>query len=366
MKKLALAFVAAATILPAALTFAEEDSAPEQWYDSLELAVGATGVYQGSCGAASDDSLATGSIDIEITAPASDGGLLYLHMASGSGAGLDDSLATLSGLNGDADDDSNLRLTEAWFEQGLGGIAMLRVGRLDMTVDFDGNAVANSETDQFLSGGFVNNLAAEFPDDNGFGAVLRVSPSELVDLSFGVADARGEDCEDLFAIAELALKPVFGELEGNYRAYVWYNGKDHENLADGSTDDDNHGIGLSCDQEVGGGVTLFARLGWQRGEVAQVGTAWSAGLALDGATFGREGDTLGLAYGMALVGSEWEAIDAASGIESGDEGHLEIYYNCAVGEHILISPDIQWVSNAAGDSASDELFIFGLRAQVSF
>jgi carbohydrate-selective porin OprB len=152
-----------------------------KWYDAIEFAFGATGIVQGSSNAGSlsedgDSSAASGSIDLELTAPATEGGFLSLHMESGSGAGLDGKIGTLSGLNDDADDDSNLRLTEAWFEQSFADVFRFRIGKIDLTTDFDTNAVANDETAQFLSSGFVNGLATEFPDDNGFGAMLWYSP----------------------------------------------------------------------------------------------------------------------------------------------------------------------------------------------
>lgn len=345
-----------------------------KWYDRFELAVGATGVLQGSSGAdelseSGDKADGTISLDLELTANATENGAFYLHVESGSGDGLDGDIATLSGLNDDADDDSNLRLTEVWYEQTLGDMFRMRVGKVDLTTDFDTNAVANSETDQFLSSGFINGLASEFPDDNGLGAMLWVSPSKLVDIGVGVADANADwdnVFEDPFAIAEVDLKPVFGELQGNYRFYAWYNGKDHEDLSDGSTDAKNHGFGISFDQQVTDVVTLFARYGVQRGEVSQVESAWSAGFSVAGSAFGRENDSLGFAYGMAMIGDDWKNIDSVNGIDSADEGHFEMFYNYEVNDHLAISPDVQWVTNANGDGNSDDFLVFGLRAQVSF
>lgn len=358
--------------LEQAATVAETSS--DKWYDNLELALGATGLLQGSSGAGelSDDgdkTDASASIDLELTAHATENGALYLHLESGSGDGLDGDIATLSGLNDDADDDANVRLTEVWYEHTFGNLVRLRVGKVDLTTDFDTNAVANSETDQFLSSGFVNGLAAEFPDDNGFGGMLWLSPSSLVDIGFGIADADADwdnAFEDPFAIAEVDFKPLIGGLQGNYRFFGWYNGKDHENLTDGSTDEHNYGFGLSFDQQVNDSVTLFARYGWQRGEVSKVEHAWSAGFALSGATFGRENDNIGFAYGRAMIGDDWKNFDSASGVDYADEGHFEVFYNYAVNEHLALSPDIQWVTNANGDKGGDDFFVFGLRTQVSF
>ncbi|HNX04929.1 MAG TPA: carbohydrate porin [Opitutales bacterium] len=348
--------------------------AGNKWYDAIEIALGATGVVQGSSGAGDligdgDKTDGSASIDIEITAHATESGAFFVHLESGSGDGLDGDIATLSGFNDDADDDSNLRLTEVWYEQAFGETARLRLGKVDLSTDFDTNAVANDETAQFLSCGFVNAPALEFPDDNGLGAMFWMSPTKLVDIGVGVADANADwdnVFEDPFAIAEVDFKPVFGELQGNYRFYAWYNGKDHEDLSDGSTDAKNHGFGLSFDQQLNDIATVFVRTNIQRGEVSQVASSWSAGLGLSGSVFGRDGDSFGLAYGMALIGDDWKDFDAVNGIESSDEGHLELYYNLAINEHLSLSPDIQWVTNPNGDRACDDVFVFGLRAQVSF
>jgi high affinity Mn2+ porin len=345
-----------------------------KWYDRIDIALGATGVVQGSSGAGDlseerDTVDASGSIDLELTGHATENGALYVHLESGSGKGLDGDIATLSGLNDDADDDANLRLTEVWYEEMFGDMFRIRAGKVDLTTDFDTNAVANSETDQFLSSGFVNGLATEFPDDNGFGGMLWVSPSKFVDIGVGIADANADwdnVFENPFAIAEVDFRPVFGELQGNYRFYAWYNGKDHEDFSDGSTDAKNHGFGISFDQQVNDIVTLFARFGVQRGEVSQVESAWSAGFALSGSAFGRENDNIGFAYGRAMIGDDWKRFDSVNGIDCADEGHFEIFYNYAVNEHLAISTDVQWVTNANGDGNSDGFLVFGLRAQVMF
>jgi high affinity Mn2+ porin len=355
-------------------TSGADPAAPCRWYDRIDIALGATGIVQGSSGAGDlsadgDVTDASGSIDLELTGHATEDGALYVHLESGAGDGLDGDIATLSGLNGDADDDSNVRLTEVWYEQTFGESFRVRAGKVDLTSDFDTSAVANDETSQFLSGGFVNNLAIEFPDDNGFGGMFWVSPSKLIDVGLGVADADADwdnAFEDPFAIAEIDFKPCFGCLQGNYRVYAWYNGKDHENFSDGSADDHNHGFGVSFDQQVSDIVTLFARYGVQRSEVAQVGSAWSAGFSVVGSAFGRENDSIGFAYGMAMIGDDWKNIDAASGVDSANEGHFEVFYNLAINDHLNLTPDVQFVTNANGDSACDDFFAFGVRAQVSF
>jgi carbohydrate-selective porin OprB len=200
--------------------------------------------------------------------------------------------------------------------------------------------------------------------------MLWASPGQLWDIGVGVADADGDwenVFDDIFSILELDFKPRIANREGNYRIYGWFNNKDHEDLSDpDETDEDNYGIGLSFDQEVTDVMTLFARYGWQRGSVSQVEHAWSAGSQCSGKFYGREDDTFGLAYGMAIIGDDWEEdVDEPEGIDSGDEHHVELYYNFKANDHLNISPDIQWVKNPNGDSDNDDVWAFGVRAQLS-
>jgi len=207
----------------------------------------------------------------------------------------------------------------------------------------------------------------ELPN-NGLAAATRISPGEWVDISLAVADADADwddIFDDVFSIMEICFKPKIAGHPGNYRIYGWFNGSDHEDLKDPTkTREDNYGVGLSFDQEITESLGIFARYGWQRGSVSQVEHAWSAGLQCSGKYYGREDDTFGLAYGMAVIGDDWK--DANSGIDAGDEHHAELYYNLNVNEHLNISPDIQWVKNPNGDRDNDDVWAFGIRAQLSF
>ncbi|MBN2467674.1 MAG: carbohydrate porin [Deltaproteobacteria bacterium] len=346
-----------------------------QWCEKIDIVVGATGILQSSSGAkerlSTEGDVTDGSLsfDLELTVPVVQYGKFYSHFEAGAGDGIDGDIPTLSGFNDDADDDQNIRLTEIWYEHiWFGERLRFRGGKVDLTTDFDASAVANSEIDQFLSSGFVNNLALEFPDENGFGAMLWASPNDWWSLGIGIADAEGGGdrvFEDLFSMVELDFKPEIGKRRGTYRLYGWFNDKDHEELQDpAETRRGNYGFGLSFDQEITEIMTLFTRYGWQRGSVSQVEHAWSAGLQCFGKFYGREDDTFGLGYGMAIIGDDWKDVDRANGITSGDEHHVELYYNMKVNDNLNISPDIQWVKDPNGDNGNDDVWVFGIRAQL--
>jgi carbohydrate-selective porin OprB len=344
------------------------DEAPAPWHSRIEVAVGATAVLQGSTGAAGSHALdGSLSFDLELTAPVGDAGLFYSLLETGTGDGIGSGIATLSGFNAAADDGFVVRLTEAWYQRTWPAQNLwLRVGKVDLSTDFDTNAVANSETEQFLSGGFVNNLALEFPEDSGPGVMLWVTPSDRWALGAGVADADA-DGDDLFgspfAMAEISYRSGPAAREGNWRLYGWVHGGEHGALLDPErAAETNRGLGLSLDQQVSDATTLFARWGRQRGDLQQIETAWSLGLQH---SCGEHG-VFGLAYGRAVLGDDWKRSQGSGVGSADDESHLELYYSHRVDDNLTLTPDIQWVGAPGGDGQSGDVWAFGVRAQLAF
>ena len=339
--------------------------------DQIQLQGGLT-VVASSLSASDDNEGIDGtmSVDLELTVATSKSGKAYVLLEAGGGSGIDAKAPTFSGFNDDADDDHNVRATEVWYEHVFGERVRLRGGKVDLSTDFDTNEVANSETDQFLSTGFVNNLAVEFPDDNGLGMMLWIAPHDLIDIGFGFADTDA-DWDNIFgthfSIVELGFKPRVFERQGNYRVYGWHNSKDHERLTDaGITDDANYGFGISADQEIAEGVTLFARYGHQQGSVVPVEHAWSAGLQLEGVIGRRPDDAIGLAYGKAIVGDDWKTVNPENLADFGNEHHLEFYYSVKINRFLSLSPNLQWVKHSNGNKDHDNHWAGALRMQLSF
>ena len=341
------------------------------WYKNIDIAADMTDVFQGSPGvsAANIDGAVKPSMsfDVEFTLQTSKSGTAYVKFKSGVGEGIDALIPTFSGFNGDAYDDLTPYPAEAWYEHAFGEKARLRFGKLDLTTDFDTNAIANSETEQFLSGGFVNNAAVALPDDNSLGAMLWVSPIKLFDVGFGFADAAA-DWDNVFKnpffILELDLKPEIKGKPGNYRFYAWHNGKDHERLIVEGTDP-NYGYGISADQEVADGITAFFRYGRQRSGVAPANHVWSAGAEISGKIPRRENDSVGIAYGQSIIGNGWKSLAQEAGIDSCNESHLELYYKVKVTDFMSVSPNVQWVNNSEGNKGNKGVWAFGFRMQFN-
>ncbi len=341
-------------------------------FDGLRFAVGLTGVAQGSSGAndlaGQDQTDISGSLDLEIEAEMGERGTAFLLIESRDGAGLTDEIETLHGINADAvDDDFSLKITEAWYEHVfLNERAVLTLGKVDLTNYFDGNAVANDETLQFLADGFVNNIVIEFPEDNGPGLRAAFSLNERLELSFGFAESDG-DLEDFFrdgfGIIEMTYKPKLHDREWNYRLALWSNLSDHEEWKNPSHNkEENWGVGLSFDQPLSERVTAFLRAGIQDDSVSQVDWGISLGGEFRSLIPSREKDILAFALGYAHLSSDYE--DSVSPLDTAHEQMLEIYYAIHVNEYLVLSPDLQVIRNPAGLADADTITLLGVRAQI--
>ncbi len=340
--------------------------------DGLEIAVGVTGVVQGSAGAddiaGGDHTDASASLDLEVQTGVGPQGTAFLLVESRQGAGLTDEIETLHGINADAvDDDAAFKLTEAWYEHAfLNDRLLLTLGKVDLTNYFDANAVANDETIQFLADGFVNNLAVEFPEDNGPGLRGSYSPNERVEIGLGLGDADGdfEDLfRDLFGVLELNYKPGLLNRDGNYRFYLWTNLADHEEWRNPTRDSEkNWGLGFSFDQVFSERVTGFLRAGSQDESVSQVDWAFSLGGEIRGVFPTRAQDQLAIALGYAHLSKDYT--DSVRPRNSEDEQMLEVYYNFHVNDHFILSPDLQVIRNPAGLDGANTTAILGMRGQL--
>lgn len=309
--------------------------------------------------------------DFTVEAKTSENGKLFVDFEGGAGQGVQRTLTTLWGINEAASDSSSHAfILEAWYEHlFFDKMLTFTVGKMDFTKYFDANAVAGDETAQFLATGFKKNIAVEFPA-NGPGARLMLSPNDIVSLSLGWQNGRSE-WEDLaegaFLIGEIDITPKFGDLQGNYRFYGWTNGTNHTPWNRPSDmKEDGWGVGTSIDQQIAKSLTVFGRVGYEDPDVYMTKLAWSAGLGINGDLWHRDKDMLGLAYGMAHLAGGYEYDLRARGINPQAERHAEVFYRISVNEHVALSPDFQYITNAMGDASRNDVWVLGVRAHFMF
>ena len=370
-----------------------ETGRPIQLVEGLDVGAGVTAIIQGTnnVNSAADDANrntsqtdASYSTDITIAKEFKDfNGRAFLHLENGQGNGLEDDLTLYSNVNRDADDDVNVRVTEGWYEQGFfKDRAVITFGKLDPTVYFDDNLVANDETTQFLGRIFRNSPTIEFPD-NTAGIRLACIPAEWVEFNYGLFNGNSEHWDkmfdNLFNVGQVTFKTKFFNLPGNYRFYGWNNNMYHTKwLDEAKTKENAYGFGLSFDQKANDIVTLFARYGWQNPEVYNpdvtatgdlnysLEQSWSAGLQVEGKPWGRENDVVAFAVGQIFPSDDYKEV---TGRLRKTEGHMEVYYRIFVNKHLSLSPDFQYIWNPFGKDIADDkdgVFVGGMRTQVDF
>lgn len=308
-------------------------------------------------------------------------GKAFLHLEAGAGAGVENNLDLFSNVNADIrDDNAHIKVTELWYQQGIGNIFLFSLGEFDPTVYFDFNNVADDETTQFLGRIFRSNPTIEFPIET-IGLRLMFAPGDLFELDYGVfianptlSDINGR----LFNIGQFTFMSAWGGLEGNYRFLAWYSNVSHTKWSNpASTHNSDYGFGLSLDQQIIGALTLFARYGWKNPAVYNpavistsganytVGQSWSGGFQVSGSLWGRESDVVAVAVGQNFPSSDYR--NANPGYRGRAEGHLEVYYNFHLNKHLALSPDYQMIWNPFGGDGKygDRIVsVYGLRAEI--
>ncbi len=391
--------------------------------EALEgITVGAslTGVVQkvgaGNTASGVDETRANYRGDISVTLPGGEignaEGKIFGHFRFGQGTGIGlrptytssantTAFEVGSGRGTLAADDSFGILAQAWYQlkiplmdDGMKANARehlhLTAGKIDPFVFFDQNAAADDESSRFMNNAFVHNPLLDSGGDiradaYGFapGAIVQYVNERQKGaewgLSLGVfgsgpgANFTGS-LAGPFVIAQAETAARFNYLPGNYRAYLWHNGRG--NGYDG-IERKHSGIGFSADQKVTDELTLFGRYGHQLAGKVRFDRALTLGGELGGNLWGRAADSLGLALGALRTSSDFRndspTIDANAdavpdfGYQAGgSEKLVELYYRYKLNSHVELTPDFQWIRQPGGNAGAPTVKVLGLRARVSF
>jgi carbohydrate-selective porin OprB len=306
----------------------------------------------------------TYSIDLGFGKEFSNGGSAFIHLEAGAGESLNgNGLQTYSGVNRDAGNSDNFtEVTEFWYEQPLfDNKFTVTFGKLDPTGYFDENEYANDETAQFINSAFRNNAAISFTD-NSLGLRMTYSPAELIDITYAYI-ASEWDSFDMsgFNAVQVNVKPCEG---GNYRLLYWASNTEMEKYKDNEKTG-GYGIAVSIDQKLSEVFGIFGRFSWQDPSVYEFAAAWSFGAQLNGSIWTRENDKVGLAAGQIIPSKDW--LDAEGAVKDDPETQTELYYSFAISENLAVTPALQYiVKPSAGNFTDDDIFVYGIRTQITF
>ena len=334
-------------------------------------------------------------------------GKLFTHFRLGQGTGVPLRPTYTSTANTTAfqtavgADDSFAILAQAWYQLAVplprDGIKAnskeslaFTFGKIDPFVFFDQNAAADDESAKFLNNVFVHNPLLDSgggvrADAYGFapGAIVQYANARQKgaewSLSLGIFGAgAGANFSNSLAgplvIAQAQTALRFNYLPGNYRAYLWHNGR---GAGYDGVERRHGGLGVSADQKVTDELTLFARYGHQLKGQVRFDRALTVGAEWSGSRWGRGADSLGVAFGALRTSADFHrdspTLDANSdgtpdfGYQaSGWERQLEMYYRFKVTSRFELGPDFQLVQRPAGDGSGSTVKILGLRAKVGF
>lgn len=351
--------------------------------EGFSIGAGATLVIQGTDDVNGDNSPENEAVtdvsfsaDLKIEKKFKDIGKAFLKLSVGQGEGIENDLKVFSNVNRDATKNEDVRFREIWYEHYIQEIAVLTFGKLDPTVYFDNNALANNENTQFLARTFRNSPVIEFPD-NSEGVRLSLAPNKtlVLDLGYFDADSEWEDTfQNTFLAGQINIKPNLLDRNGNYRFLIWSNDTDHTKWTDSTQNTEKtFGFGLSLDQELTDNLAVFFRYGWQDPECYKNGddfsleSSWSAGAQIKGKPWGRENDVFALAVGQVFPSDDYK--NSSSALKAEPEGHFETYYNIKINKYLSVGPDIQFIWDAYGKDAGikdQSIGIYGMRAHIDF
>lgn len=327
---------------------------------------------------------------------------LFTQFRLGQGAGLND-LPSFSRANGAAfrvlgglrPDDSVAVLAQAWYQASIplpfGGhkprsreTVEMNFGKMDPFVFFDQNTAANDETRQFSNTIFVHNPLLDAGGDigvdaNGFTPGFRLSYVNFMNtpatwrVSLGIfgAGAKGANYQRSLSAPLVLLQAeteqrLLAGSPGTYRIYVWRNaatsGLDENAAATGP----HVGWGLSADQRIVDGITLFGRFGQIMRGHARFDRALTIGSEIIGSCWDRGGDSIGLAIGLLSTSRDYRDLSASSTPVNGAERVAELYYRFRVSKQFELSPSLQHIGNPAGVRRAGAIKILGLRAQINY
>lgn len=250
-------------------------------------------------------------------------------------------------------------IQEIWYARDihLGEAGRLRLvgGIVDPTLYIDENAYANDAFTQFMNEALVNASTA-FLVTHDWGGILVWTAGDWALSATGMNIGKNTDGNNFnFYAAQVRYRIETPAGEGNYRllyaatsrAFLDPTGQDLQR---------RQALSLSCDQAVGPVLGIFLRLGWQAEDAAvDDQAAYSGGLDLRGAAWGREDDNIGLGFAHLAGGN--------AGVDGTDV--FEAYYRLGLDAHLALTADLQYERDGYEAAPAAAGWIFGLRVVVT-
>jgi hypothetical protein len=255
----------------------------------------------------------------------------------------------------------DMELTQCWWEQHLASDRLVvTVGKVDPDNYYNKNRYQSDST-AFMSQAFSSNPARKHPS-NGLGANALVKVAKDWYATAGAHDANGAkdksgfhtiDEGDLFGAGEVGWTPVLaGHGKGAYRFTIWT----IENATIAGSPDD-HGVALSCEQELANKVVPFLRAAWSDGDATGVTQFAAGGVGLEGMLRSKEDLTgIGLSWGNPKSD------------DLRDQWGAEVFHRFQLAPDVQFTLGYQYIIDPSNAPSSnhDPVGIFEVRVRIEF
>lgn len=268
------------------------------------------------------------------------------------GADLEEDVENINGSGRD-------NLLEAWyakmFDLDNDSSLAITLGIIDASSYLDQNAFANDEYRQFMNPALSNAPNTFFPAyDPGIAAQWFYENWIFTGVYMDVHQATSSEKYDFYGIqAAYRLETTLGT--GNYRIAV--NGD--RNFIDqaGQSKQKNDILIISLDQQFGGVIAAFARVGWRLDDQPIDYTAmYSGGIDIGGISWNRLPDNIGLGL-VYLDGDRRNIINTRI---------AEAYYRMELNTYLSFTFDMQYMHDQYVQAAEAKGMIYSLRTTLNY
>ncbi|MFT3685695.1 MAG: carbohydrate porin [Phycisphaerales bacterium] len=232
------------------------------------------------------------------------------------------------------------------------------LGRIDPENLFGGHRLQSANT-FFLNKAFSGNPSVAYPGQ-GAAAAAQWKPVSWFYVTGGITDANGKATignmdgffsdHEFMKFGEVGFTPTIDGLgAGRYRLAAW-----HIDSREQANKPSDEGVTISCDQDFGKSVTVFARYGHADGDVTAVSNSIQGGVGYK--SLFVENDMFGLA-------AAWSEPKDGS---KRDEKVIEVFQRFQIVESTQLTFGVETIfdpSNAPGD---DVVAVFSVRLRVAF
>ncbi|QXZ17163.1 carbohydrate porin [Pseudomonas sp. AO-1] len=233
-------------------------------------------------------------------------------------------------------------------------------------------------------------VAGKLTDDLSLNASLYQVNPRFSENAQGLNFGSPPGTTGYLAVGELAWTPTVKGLPGSYRAGIWRNTGDFNDVyhdIDGrpigltghspEQHDSASGYYLMAEQRVyqdpdnsTRSLTLFANFIQSDRDVSYVEKVFHLGAFISGPFATRPQDEIGVAIGRLEVNElSSRRISQANGYASAapdTEYPMELYYGINITPALTLRPNVQYVVNPGGLSGDKSVVVFGLKTEVSF